>query len=342
MILHKIQRTYKKAEKGTVYQMHNDESNNPIKKFLQRFKKEPEGVSKDEIPVCENPNFENFFKSTFRNLNRMISVNFTLIVGNFPLIFLLLALSGYVSITSHAPYWPMFSAIKGVSYIASDPVTSSLMSVFGAQSEISVSTVWTYIAYGLSLLTLVTFGPVNTGVTHILRSLFRGEPIFFWSDFKYAIKRNWKQSIAFGIIDGIMIVMLAYDVIYFNARMHESMMMSIMFFLSIVMAVYYFMMRMYTYLMIITFDLSFGKLIKNSVFFAMLGAKRNIMAVIGVIVIAALEFLLMGIFFPLAMILPFLILFGIISYMCVYCAYPKIKEYMIDGYEAESTDEAEE
>ncbi len=321
--------------------MYNEDDGKKPQSFFDRFKKEPKGVSKDEIPVCEKPNFENFFKSTFRNLNRMISVNLMLVFGNFPLVFFLVAVSGYVSMTSHAPSWTIFSAIKGVSYAAADPVSGTLMSIFGTQAEISVNTFWTYLMYGLSLLTLVTLGPVNVGVTYILRALFRGEPIFFWSDFWYTVKKNWKQAIPFGFIDGVLMVMLAYDIIYFNARMHESMMMSIMFFMSIVMAVFYFMMRMYTYTMMITFDLKFGKLIKNSVFFAMLGAKRNLMAIVGVAVLAAIELLLMAVFYPLAMILPLLILLGIVSYMCVYCSYPVIKQYMIDGYEEKEETEAE-
>lgn len=265
-------------------------------------------------------------------------MNLLYIFGNFPIFFALLALSGYVSIISHAPYYQLFAPVKSAVYSACDPATSSLLAVFGIQSEITVATGWTYLMYALSLITVFTFGPVNVGATYILRSMFRGEPVFFFSDFWHAVKKNAKQGIIFGIIDAIMLVMLSYDIVYFNVRMSESMILSMMFFMSILMAVMYFFMRLYIYLMMITFDLSFGKLIKNAAFFALLGIKRNVMALLGVIFMAAVDFAIMSFFPPLAVILPFIIMIGIGSYLGVYCAYPKIKEYMIDS----SSDAGEE
>ena len=317
----------------------SDNTEKKNKNIFDRFKKEPKGVSKDEKPPIADPSLENFFKSSFRNLNRLFSVNLVYIFGNFPIFFLLLAVSGYVSLSSTAPFYQLFAPVKAAAYASTDPVTSSLLGIFGAQASITVSTVWTKIAYGVSALTLLTFGPVNVGCAHILRSVFRGDPIFFFSDFFGAIRRNLKQSLIFGVIDAALTLMLAYDIVYFNVRMAESMVMSIMFFMSIVMLVLYMFARMYIYPMMITFELPFGKLIKNGVFFALLGIKRNLMALLGCVIIAAIEFVLFAIYPPIAVILPFVIVFGLVGYMGIYCAYPKIKEVMIDPYYSDSDGE---
>ena len=40
----------------------------------------------------------------------------------------------------------------------------------------------------------------------------------------------------------------------------------------------------------------------------------------------------MGIFLPLGLILPFVILLGMAGFMCNYASFPKIKQIMIDPY----------
>ena len=82
----------------------------------------------------------------------------------------------------------------------------------------------------------------------------------------------------------------------------------------------------------VTFDMSLLKLIKNGMLFAILGIKRNIMVLFGTIAVLILEFVLVCFVPSVAIMLPFLIIFGLLSYMAIYGAYPKIKEIMIDPY----------
>ena len=114
------------------------------------------------------------------------------------------------------------------------------------------------------------------------------------------------------------------------------MMMNILFFLTFSMIIVYAMMRMYIYLMMITFDLSIFKLLKNALFFTILGIKRNIMALLGIVLLLALEYVFLVVFFPVAVILPFIFLFSVSGLMSAYAAYPKIKEIMIDPYYKET------
>ena len=93
---------------------------------------------------------------------------------------------------------------------------------------------------------------------------------------------------------------------------------------------------MYIYLMMITFDLSIIKLLKNALFFSILGIKRNIMALLAVVVIVAFWYVLRVVFFPLAVILPFILMFSVSGLASAYAAYPKIKEIMIDPYYEEN------
>lgn len=311
----------------------NDDEKKERRSWFDRVRKEREGIDPNEPKALDNPSIPSFFRLFVRKFNSLLTVNLMFVFGNFPIFFFLLALSGYVSDSGFAPYYQQYAPLLGASYFAPSPVMSSLMGIFGVQISITIPTVVTKILYALTSLLLVTFGPVNVGVTYLLRSMVREEGMFLWSDFWYAIKRNVKQEFLFGAIDLIIMGVLAYDLLYFYLNLGTgSTMIYILFFLTFAMIIVYAMMRMYIYLMMITFDLSILKLLKNALFFTILGIKRNIMALLWIVLLLAIEYLFIIVFFPIAVILPFVALFSIGSFGCAFAAYPKIKEVMIDPY----------
>lgn len=312
---------------------HGDNNEKKKTTWFDRVRKEREGVSPDEPKALDNPTVKSFFKLLGRKINTLLSVNLLYIFGNFPIFFFLFALAGYASDSTCAPYYMQYAPLLGASYFDPSPVTASLLGIFGMQVSISVPTVATYIFYGLTLLLLVTFGPVNVGTTYLLRSMVREEGMFLMSDFWYAIKRNLKQGLIFGAIDLIVMGVLAYDFMYFYLNLPSgSMMIYIFFFVTSAMILVYLMMRMYIYLMMITFDLSIFKLLKNALFFTILGIKRNIVALLWIALLVAAEYFILMAFFPLGVILPLILLFSVGSFGCAFAAYPKIKEIMIDPY----------
>ncbi len=298
------------------------------------------GVSKDEENITKNPTFANFFKLSFRTGGRFLSLNLTYVLGNFPIFFILLAMSGYFSRASTAPYYQLYSALYGTAKFDSSPVMQSLLGIFGFEVPISVNTTATYVLYGLGLLTFLTFGLVNIGVTHIMRSIVRGEPVFFLSDFKYAIRKNFRQGLIFGVIDLLLLVIFGYDIVYLFITATDSV-GTVMFYLTLFVFAIYMMARFYVYTLIITFDLSLPKIIKNGVIFAFLGIKRNILALFGILLTAALNYFLFLLFIPLGSMLPFLITISLCSFMGMYAAWPNIKKYMVDPYYEKHPEEAD-
>lgn len=318
---------------------YTNEENETKRRFnlFDRFRKEREGVPDDEPKVLDNPTVGNFFKLLGRKINTLLSVNLLYVFGNFPIFFILLAATGYFSTQSFAPYYQQFAPLLGASYFEQSPLIAALMGTYGIQSTVSVPSTVTYVLYALGALLLLTFGPVNAGTTHLLRSMVREEGMFIMSDFWQTIKRNLKQSLIFGVLDILIMVILGYDLLYFYLNLaNGETMIYIFFFLTFAMCIVYAFMRMYIYLMMITFDLSIMKLLKNALFFAILGIKRNIMALLAVIVVVAFWYVLRMVFFPVAVILPFILMFSVCGLASAYAAYPKIKEIMIDPYCSES------
>ena len=130
--------------------------------------------------------------------------------------------------------------------------------------------------------------------------------------------------------------MLAYDITFFRLNYAASMVMSTMFFVACCLLVLYFLMRPYLYLMIVTFDISIPKAFKNALHFTVVGLKRNVAVLAGTILTLLFEYVLLLVYFPLGVIVPFVMLPAFLVLMGIYGAYPKIKEIMIDPYYSEA------
>ncbi len=286
----------------------------------------PEGkgpdIPKDDLQGPDN--LSKCFKLLGRNLTNLLTLNLFIIFGNFPLMFGLFALTGNLSTPSTAASSSLFAPLFGVMKFDGSPITSALFGVHGLQSAIYTPTLWTYVFMGLSLLVLFTYGYVNVGVTHVLRSMVRREPISLWADFTGVIKRNKKQGLIMGALDAIIIGLLIYDIIFFALNT------SAMMYVNMLILALYMIMRFYIYILLITFDLSIWKIIKNSLIFTLLNFKRNIVALIGILLLAALTWTLFTLFIPVGVALGFTFLFSVSMYFGAYAAYPKIKEIMID------------
>ena len=316
---------------------------NTNKKRFKLFdlQREGRGISK-KAPLNES-GLKRFFITYKENFGKMISANMFFVIGNFPILFLIITLSGYTKASGYLPVNDVFQNLGGlISQNTPTPFSMSLYSIYGLQDQILVNTTLTYIFYAIAALTVFTFGIVNVGTAYILRNIAMGEPVFVWTDFWYAVKRNWKQALPFGIIDALIHVVLVYN-IYTTLAYTENFLMSMMFWGNILLAVLYFSMRCYIYVQMVTFKLSVFKIVKNSLIFTLLGLKRNLLALLGTLLAVFLEIVFLfsagGFMLPLAIAFPLTLMLGTAAYMKVYASYFKIKEIMILPYMEEHPEE---
>lgn len=283
-----------------------------------------------------NLNFVGFFKLLGRRFSTILSANICFVLGNFPAFFLLIIFSGIINDHSIVPQSLSFSNLYGaVQSVDPTPLSAVLQGVSGSPVlENEYNPVLLILFGALACLIFLTFGIVNCGVAHLLRSAVRQEPVFLFQDFFGTIKKNWKQGLVLGILDLLFLLLILYDIWVFYLNYAASFFFSIGFFTSIGIFVLYLFARMYLYLLTITFDLKLFKIIKNSFIFAFLGFKRNLLALIGqiLLVVITVSLIMTGMLMALGAILPFVILFGIGLFMGYYAAYKVIKKYMIDPY----------
>ena len=308
------------------------------KKFnlFSNYSKDGKEIAKED--VIKDYGFLSFFKLYGRRFMKLIWVNALYIMGNFPVFFLLLALSGLFSNLGVAPASEVFPVINGI-HIASgefSPSFSVLLGIHGQMAPVYADTVMTYILYGLSALVIITFGPVNAACAYIVKNLVKGEPIFMWEDFKMTIKNNWKQALPMGILDLIMFGLCSFALMMYYYNYSNFYMM---FYPMILVFILYIFMRFYVYTLMVTFDLKFFHILKNAAIFTLLGFGRNLIMLFGCVLLVMFTIWLGTLFVPLAVISIFMLLFSGCSFMGTYAAWPKIQKYMIDPYYKKSETE---
>ena len=281
-------------------------------------------------------NFIGFFKLLGRRISTILSANIFFVLGNFPVFFLMVVFSGMINDHSIVPQSLSFSNLYGaMQFGGNTPLTAVLQGVSGSPvTENEYNVVLLIVFLCLSALVFLTFGVVNCGCAHLLRSVVRQEPVFLIQDFFGTIKKNWKQGLVLGIFDLLFFGVILYDIWSFYLNYAYSYFFSIGFFMSLGIFVLYLFARMYFYMLTITFDLSILKIIKNAFIFAFLGFKRNILALIGqiLLIVIVIALIMTGVLMALGAVLPLVILFGVGLFMGYYASYKVIKKYMIDPY----------
>ena len=277
--------------------------------------------------------FAYFFPLLWQNITRLLYINLMFVIGNFPLFIIMLALSQNLHLHATLPANPLYAPIYGALKLgAASPASAAFSGVYGVITDVAL---WTTAARAVLIvgivLLLFTFGPVMTGTTYILRNIVKGEPIFLINDFFYAIKKNIKQCIVLGILDILISFLLIYDVYFFylNPQLPAS---GAFIVISIFLILLYFMMRFYMYTIMITFDLSIFKILKNSLIFVLLGLGRNFVALVGIVLAVLINYGVMLAFVPIGVVLPFILTVSVSMFIYTYAAWPKIKKVMIDPY----------
>lgn len=302
------------------------------KKWFRREEDRP-----DLQPEDTTPTLSFFFKLLRRKIGKIMTLNLFML-------FQVLPLAACVPIYLYAKTFPTmespaYAPLLGVFLTGRSPTAGLLLSVVGGQMSVPHLTTGRVVAMALLAAFLVfTWGWQNVGSFYNLRSLVRGDSCFLFSDYFYAIRRNLVRGFFFGLFDLAVIALLGFDLYYFY-HLTGTLVYGILYIFVLVIGIFYLVMRPYLYLMLITFDLSFFKRLKNAFLLVVLGTKRNAMLVLGSALIVGINVVLitlgLQVGFTLPIILPFFYFLPLEGFMAVYAVYPVIRQYMIDPIDEE-------
>ncbi len=297
------------------------------------------GVSKKQVEHDKKLGFLFFFKLIKRRLGKFSTTNLIFILCNLTLVLGIIGFAGIFDDTTTAAANPLYAQISAIAKNESSPLISTLYTLFGGSISVSVtSTISQVLRYSMLIL-ILTFGLSTIGMVYNMRNVCTGEHMDTWHDYFYAIKRNFKQGIVIGILDAIVIVLLAYDLIVYSAIANQQFIYLVFYYASIVFAGMYYIMRFYIYLQLVTCEMKIGKIIKNAFLLTALGFKRNIIGLFAAIAFAFI-YVYIFVFLPqFAIIMFFMFAISFLTYIGVYCAYPVLKKYVIDPYYDEHPEE---
>lgn len=199
------------------------------------------------------------------------------------------------------------------------------------------------IAIVMGLAFVVLFGPWIAGSVQVLRKFTLEKPCFMAQTFFRTVRDSFKQSCPMGLIDLLVLTSAAsssYVYPLFIQRMKENgedgtFIYYALFVAALSVALVVIMMSFYAYLMIVSTDLSFKNILKNSLALTFIALKRNLLTLLlAGILIGGTAFLTA--MYPYIMM--FVLLFVPVSFaafIVVFNSYPVIQKYVIDPYYAQ-------
>lgn len=201
------------------------------------------------------------------------------------------------------------------------------------------------ILFAIMSLLLIPSGLGSAGMTNIARNMARDKHSFGISDFFETVKKNWKQALIMGIINIIVTatVILSGLLYFFNFKdtfngffgiVGAGLMLSLLFVISV--------MKYYIWLIMITFNMSIGKILKNSFFFVFINLKKNLLIGICSLIWYALAIGICILFYGQDKLFLFVVAFVLLLTLFFYpgfkhlliqfCVFPSVQKFMIDPY----------
>ena len=119
-------------------------------------------------------------------------------------------------------------------------------------------------------------GPFTAGLSYITRNWARDEHAFIWSDFKDAIKENWKQSLIISVITSILPVAAYVGWEYYGQMAENNMILIVPQILVVLVGIIWAISVTYMPPLIVTYELKTKDVIRNGL---LLGVARLPMSV---------------------------------------------------------------
>lgn len=262
-----------------------------LPRFLDFTRPGREGIDEDKLPP-----FLRFWKRYFGGFRRLLGLN---------------ALCALVSL-------PVYVWITTLISVSSVEQGGQVMTVLGS-ILLSITMSWPrWLQLSLWGLSAVLLGPVSAAATYGALGPAWGRMGIFWSDIWEAFLANFKQALPVGLMD----VLAMFATHYYLAYGEESGLPGTFRFLWLVLGIGYLLTRSYLYVIMVTVELPFGTLVKNSLLLALLKPWRPLV-LLGIMAAGFFACL-----FADAVLIPFF-LYGFLCYSGAYLAKPMVEEYLI-------------
>lgn len=161
----------------------------------------------------------------------------------------------------------LYSAVAGLADLQTQVDAGTLAAAdLGAQQAIYSDMLKGLALQGLLLLVpcLALTGPFTAGLSYVTRNWARDEHAFIWSDFKDALKGNWKQALITSTITGFLPLVTYVCWMFYGQMAQSNALLVIPQVLTLLLATMWLMGLLYIYPMMVTYQLSYRDLLRNT------------------------------------------------------------------------------
>lgn len=205
---------------------------------------------RDDLPKNRKQLFFEMLRVRFAGLFRL---NLMTAVIFIPLIYVMV-----VTVNS------LFSALVDVNLAMEDPALTEQAAQLAQNLP---DTLYSILFTGLlmAIPAILITGPVQAGMAYITRNWARDEHAFIWSDFKDAVKANWKQALGVSAITSVVpLIMLVCWQFYGSMARTGGFLYVVPQVLTVALGVVWMLALVFMYPMLVTYKMGFGTLVRNS------------------------------------------------------------------------------
>ena len=118
-------------------------------------------------------------------------------------------------------------------------------------------------------------GPFTAGLSYVTRNWARDEHAFIWTDFKDAIKANWKQSLILSVITSILPLAAYVGWDFYGQMAQKNMILIVPQVLVVLVGIVWAISITYMHPLVVTYDLKIKDVIRNRLLSLVLNVSRK-------------------------------------------------------------------
>ncbi len=131
-------------------------------------------------------------------------------------------------------------------------------------------------------------GPVKAGMAYVTRNWARDEHAFIWSDFKDAVKANWKQALGISAITSVLPMIMWVSYQFYGGMAASSVLYMIPQMLVFMVGLVWALGCTFMYPIMVTYNVKFPALVKNGVMLAIARLPQTVGVRLAVLIVPAL------------------------------------------------------
>ncbi len=306
--------------------------------LFTNYNKEGPGVYEDDL---KHGPFVSFFQICGSKFFKLCTTNLIFLLFNIPSLILAYVASIFFLPMINRTLDPTnFEAYMEKLGIAAADGTAAGS---GASMQLYFLLVLFTVMFAVGML-LVVNGPAQTGLSYVYRNFSRGTPVFLWSDFISALKKNWKQSLIASIIGFVVSAVTIFNIGFYNT-VYTGQYSQVFSTIFVVLFIFSVCIQMYVYPLIASVDLKLKDVYRDAVLL-FLGRLLPTLGIflVNVILLAAVPVLLLftltNFGFGIAVIYYLFFAFSFLHFLNTFFVWRQIERFVAKP-EGEEDNEAE-